>query len=65
MNVNLDFEKIRFLDLGHGIIRRDAFSFLLRSVFGWGMELRKRGAPENLGRTSIVERLRDRLSEKC
>ena len=31
---NLDFEKKRFVDLGHGIIRRDAFRFLLTSVFG-------------------------------
>ena len=34
-NVNLDFETKRFLDSGHGNIRRDAIRFfLLKSVFG-------------------------------
>ena len=34
-DVNLDFEKRkRFVDLGHGIIRGDAFWFSLQSVFG-------------------------------
>ena len=33
-NVNLDFEKDLFADLALGIIRRDAFRFLLKSVFG-------------------------------
>ena len=33
-NVNLDFRKKRSVDLGHGIIRRDAFGFSLMSVFG-------------------------------
>ena len=61
-NVNLDFEKEkRFIGLGHGIIRRDAFWFLLKSAFGWGMELLKWGEePQKVwGETSIVERLID------
>ena len=34
-NVTYDFgKKKRFVDLGHGIIRRDAFRFLLKSVCG-------------------------------
>ena len=54
-NANLDFEKKRgFIDSGHGIIRRDAIWFLLKSVFRWGMELLKRGASEFLGWISIV-----------
>ena len=55
-------KKKRFVDSGHGIIRRDAFWFLLKSVFGWGIELVKWGASENLGWTSIVEPLTCRAS---
>ena len=31
-NVNIYFEQKHFVDSGHGIIRRDAFCFLLKSV---------------------------------
>ena len=48
-----------FLYLGHGIIHRDAILFLLKSVFGWDMELLKWGASEKIGWTSIVKRLPD------
>ena len=43
-NANLGIKNKRFLDLGRGNIRRDAISFLLKSVFGSGMELLKLGA---------------------
>ena len=46
------------LIFGHGSIHREAVWFLLESFFGWRMEPLKGGASENLGRTSIVERVR-------
>ena len=51
------FRKKSFGDSGHGITRRDAIWFLLKSVFGWCIELLNWGASENLEWTSIVERL--------
>ena len=65
MPILISIKKKGFVDLAHGIIRRDSFSFLLRSGFGWGMELRKRGAWENWGWTFVVERLQHQQLDVC
>ena len=61
-------KKKLFADMGHGIISRDTFWLLLKSVFAWGFELLKWAASEKfIGWTSTVERLRmgKKKKEEC
>ena len=62
LDPNLDFEtkkkKKRFVDLGHGVIRRDAFRFVLKVKFSGEVWSSLSGAPQKKVRwTSIVEHL--------